>query len=412
MHLLFSRLTSLATILALASQINAKSTPPPPPNNSTCEPLFGKIEATNGGRKIGVVIDRSGSMEDTDPSNLRLVAANLLVGKLISSGGITTGQTADQVTIVQFNETAEILYPLGDPSGAGASIDGIPANGGTFIGGGISAALDELTRSGNKPDNAGIFVLTDGADDPPSLISDTIDSINRAQKAGIRVSFGFLSVDAEEQDSRITSAILSSGGTFTTVNTAEDTSKLVAQALLNRLVGPPSTGSVPLLPGLKTAGMLSQTSLTTFSYAAQQGEAFNVTVTAIDKVSLKATLKEAGKNTEIKSAVTDATTGVASLEHTALATGNFTIEVTSTTGGSKSGLFAVQIGSSLDPCKPSNTTQPHPSGSPLIPTGANSTYLPTPTSSTVFTAGAVPMRDVALQMGVGISFVAAVLEIL
>lgn len=400
MHLAFPKLASLATILALTGQISARVTIPPP-QNSTCEPLFGKIEATNGGRKIGVVIDRSGSMEDTDPSNLRLQAAKLLVGKLIPSSGTTTGQTADQVTIVQFNETAEVLYPLGDPSGAGATIDGIPANGGTFIGGGISAALDELTRSGNKPDAAGIFVLTDGADDPPSLISDTIDSINRAQQAGIRVSFGFLSVDAEEQDSRITSAILSSGGTFTTVNTAEDTSKLVAQALLNGLVGPPQTGSVPLLPGLKTAGMLSQTSLTSFSYAAQSGEAFNVTVTAIDNIPLKATLKQAGQTSEIKSAVTDTTTGIALLEYTAFSTGNYTIEVSSASG-SKSGLFAVQIGSSLDPCKPSNSTVPLPSG-----TGA----IPSPTASTVFTAGAVPMGgNAALQMGVGLSLMAAFLE--
>ncbi|KAK4171076.1 hypothetical protein QBC36DRAFT_225417 [Triangularia setosa] len=409
MHLPFPGLASLVAVLALAGQISAKSTTPPLQKNSTCEPLFGKIEATKGGRKIGVVIDRSGSMEDTDPNNLRLQAANLLVGKLIASSGVITGQTADQVTIVQFNETAEVLYPLGDPSGAGATVDGIPANGGTFIGGGISAALDELTRSGKTPDQAGIFVLTDGADDPPSLISDTIDSINRAQQAGIRVSFGFLSVDAEEQDSRITSAILSSGGTFTTVNTAEDTSKLVAQALLNGLVGLPHTGSVPLLPGLKTAGMLSQKSLTTFSYAAQKDEAFNVTVTAIDNVSLKATLMEAGKSAEITSAVTDATTGIALLEYTALWTGNYTIEVSSA-GGSKSGLFAVQIGSSLDPCKPSNSTQPHPSGTPIIPTGANSTYIPTPTASTIFTGGATPMRDMVLQMGVGISFVAAVFE--
>ncbi|KAK0663904.1 von Willebrand factor type A domain-containing protein [Cercophora samala] len=401
MHLAFPRLASLTAILALTGQVSAAVTIPPPQKNSTCEPLFGKIEATNGGRKIGVVIDRSGSMEDTDPSNLRLQAAKLLVGKLITSSGITTGQTADQVTIVQFNETAEVLYPLGDPSSAGSSIDGIPANGGTFIGGGISAALDELTRAGNKPDNAGIFVLTDGADDPPSLISDTIDSINRAQQAGIRVSFGFLSVDAEEQDSRITSAILQSGGTFTTVNTAEDTSKLVAQALLNGLVGAPQTGSVPLLPGLKTAGMLSQTSLTTFSYAAQTNEAFNVTVTAIDNISLKATLKESGKSTEIKSTVTDDTTGVAVLEYTALSGGNYTIEVSSAGGSKSSGLFAVQIGSSLDPCKPSNSTQPHPSGTGVVPS---------PTTSTVFTAGAVPVGETALQMGVGLSLMAAVFE--
>ncbi|KAK0748360.1 hypothetical protein B0T21DRAFT_447107 [Apiosordaria backusii] len=408
MHLPFSGIALLASVLALTGQTGARSTTSLPLKNSTCEPLFGKIETTNGGRKIGVVIDRSGSMEDNDPSNLRLQAAKLLVGKLIPSDGTTGGQTADQVTIVQFNETAEVLYPLGDPSGSGAIIDGIPANGGTFIGGGISAALDELTKAGSKPDQTGIFVLTDGSDDPPSLISDTIDSIERAQQAGIRVSFGFLSVDAEEQDARITSAILRSGGTFTTVNTAEDTAKLVAQALLNGLVGPPHTGSVPLLPGLKTAGMLSQTSLNTFSYAAQKDEAFNVTVTAIDNVSLKATLKEAGKNTEITSAVTDETTGIALLEHTALSTGNYTIEV-SPSGGSGSGLFAVQIGSSLDPCKPS--TQPNPSGTPIIPTGANSTYTPTPTASTIFVAGAVPMRGMVQQMGLGLSFLAAVFEL-
>ena len=325
-------------------------------------------------------------MLDTDPNKLRLEAAKLLVGKLVTSSGATSGQSPDRVAVVQFNDAAEVVYPFGDPSGAAPKIDGVGAEGGTFIGGGIATAADELTNGGTDNSGSGtsgILVLTDGMDDPVDLVSQTIEAINRAQQLGIRVSFGFLTNSAESQDAGIVTSIIKSGGTFSTVKTAEDVPKLVAQALLNGLVGPPHTGSIPLLPGLQTAALLTQTSLNTFSYLAQSGEAFNITVTSIDPVSLKVTLKDAATGIEITSSVTDGS-GVAFVKHTAPSTMNITIEVASNAGPA-SGLFTVQLGSSLDPCKPSTSQPPvTPSSSSLLaPTSppAPSSAPPPPSTS-------------------------------
>jgi Mg-chelatase subunit ChlD len=259
-------LAGFSAILALSTQLVAGARSLVRQTGTECSSLIGRVDAGNGGRKIGIVIDSSGSMLDNDPDNLRLEAAKLLNSKLITSAAATGGKTGDLVTVVEFSSAAEVLYPLGDPSGAASSIDSIEAAGGTFIGGGISAALDELTKanSGATADQTGVLVLTDGVDDPSTLITDTIASIDRARDLGIRVSFGFLAIDASEQDPRITTAIIRSGGTFSTLSAAGDASLFVAQALLNGLAGPPASGPVAVLPGLTTAGLLSQTSSNTF----------------------------------------------------------------------------------------------------------------------------------------------------
>ncbi|KAK3370427.1 hypothetical protein B0H63DRAFT_422217 [Podospora didyma] len=381
MHLSTYTSTYLSIIALVFTDVCAGSTVVSRQSSSDCAPLFGQIDAGNGDRKIGIVIDASGSMLDNDPGNLRLQAAKLLTGKLVTAASAKNGQTADQVTIVQFSDTAEVLYPLGDPSGAGSKIDGIPADGGTFIGGGITAAVDELSKAGTgaTPGRTGILVLTDGVDDPIDLATDTVAAIDKARQLGIRVSFGFLSVDETQQDPLIQRAIISTGGTFTTVKTAADVDKIAFMALKYGLVGPPhNTGSsIPLLPDLKTAALLVQTGFNRFTYTAQAGESFTLTVTAIDPVSLKATLK-GPDNAAITSAVTDPQTQAAVLKHTAPSSGVFILEVASS-GAPATGLFEVQLGSSLDPCKKDSSPVSETTSTITISstTAAPSTSVPT-----------------------------------
>ncbi|KAK4123659.1 hypothetical protein N657DRAFT_419903 [Parathielavia appendiculata] len=401
------KLAGFSAILALSAQAVAGARLLVRQNGTECSTLIGNVDAGNGGRKVGIVIDSSGSMIDNDPDDLRLEAAKLLNSKLITSAAATGGKTGDVVTVVEFSSVAEVLYPLGDPSGAVSSIDSIEADGGTFIGGGVSAALDELTKasSGATVDRTGILVLTDGVDDPSYLITDTIESIERATELGIRVSFGFLAIDAAQQDSRITTAIIRSGGTFTTLNTAGDASLFVAQALLNGLAGAPRSGPVAVLPGLKTAGLLSQTSSNTFSYMAQAGESLNVTVTAIDSIDLKVTLRNGDTNTDFKTAATDAS-GIAFLEHTTQERLNLSIAVTADNAAA-SGLFSVQLGSSLNPCTG------NPSTNATLPTPTASYFPPTPTTSTVLVTGAASsMMGDSQRTILGFSLFAVVLGVL
>lgn len=124
----------------------------------------GQAATSNGGRKVGIVIDSSGSMVDTDPQNLRIVAGKAIAGALITKASAGASGASDRVTVIDFDDSVRVVYPLGDPSTV--SFDGIDSNGGTYIALGVKAAIDEITKD---PADAtahvsGIVVLTDGED--------------------------------------------------------------------------------------------------------------------------------------------------------------------------------------------------------------------------------------------------------
>lgn len=295
-------------------------------------------------------------MSYNDPADIRLAAGKALDATLVTQSGATGGKSADLVTVVKFNDQANLLYPLGDPAGGSSVIDSIGHSGGTFIGGGIKTAIDELTKPGNDPtaNRTGIIVLTDGVDDPESLVTDTVAQVTRAGGLGIRVSFGFLSTDASQQDPNILNAVFKTGGTFTTFDDASSQEAFIAQVLLQGLTGSDSKGGsgISLLPGLSTASLLSQTGDSTFTYGAKAGENINFTITAISDITLKATLKDTKMNTDINSTTTDKL-GEAVLKYSATADIDLGLVITAT-GGNASGIFEVGLLSSLQIC--ANTT--------------------------------------------------------
>ncbi len=165
-------------------------------NASPCvtDDLLGRVGASNGGRKIGIVIDASNSMATYDPDDIRLAASQALNNALVDSSEATNGKTADLVTVVDFASSGRLRYPLGDPSGANDVIGSITLRGGTAIGTGIEAVIEELTKTGNDPtaNRTGIIVFTDGQDDPSSGTVLTIEQVKRAVDLGIRISFGVI----------------------------------------------------------------------------------------------------------------------------------------------------------------------------------------------------------------------------
>ncbi|KLU88614.1 hypothetical protein MAPG_07599 [Magnaporthiopsis poae ATCC 64411] len=261
-----------------------------------------QLAASSGGRKVAIVLDSSGSMATTDPSRLRVAAGKALNNQLVPSAA-TGGKKADLVTVVDFDSSARVIFPLGDPAQAGSSFDKIDSSGGTFIADGVKKATAELTKPGNDPtaDRSGIVVLTDGEDsDTKGLIT----AIEAARAAGIRVSFGFLAPTADAFKPDLLSAILKTGGSYASFATADSIQSWLFLILSNGITASDNSsgaGAAALLPGI-TVAKLSGSQPVAFTYAAQAGEKLVFDVTSLSAQTLSAELSEGsgsvvGKNT-------------------------------------------------------------------------------------------------------------------
>ena len=123
-----------------------------------------RVNGNNGDRKVAVVIDSSGSMVSNDPYDLRLSAGRALNEFLIfNDESKSAGKNADQISVIDFDSSATLDYPLGDPGAANASFSKIGSGGGTNIASGVVMALDQLVNSTGATDKrSAIVVFTDG----------------------------------------------------------------------------------------------------------------------------------------------------------------------------------------------------------------------------------------------------------
>lgn len=105
-------------------------------------------------------------MSSSDPYDLRREAGRSLNDWLIPKSKATATKKADLVTVIDFDDVATMLYPLGDPGdAANSSFSQIDSFGGTYIAGGVEMAIAELTKSGSGDTSSrtGIVVFTDGS---------------------------------------------------------------------------------------------------------------------------------------------------------------------------------------------------------------------------------------------------------
>ena len=269
------------------------------------------------GRYLAIVVDSSGSNEITDPENLRITAAKEFNSNLVSKSSVSDEDgVPDQVTVIDFDDTARVVSPLGDPSQA--SFSGIDSSGGTCIACGIRLAIDELTSKSQGPiaGRAGILVLTDGEDPDPAGISKEVE---RAKSLGIRVSQGLLSpkttslsslfrrtIDSSASpagrdmvkravDSTFLSLILQTGGTFGVIDSAEAQKNFVDLVLGNGATDLDNAGGagVALLPGLTVSKLISNTSgQIRFTYKTAVGERLNFTITPQSNQIVNSTLHD------------------------------------------------------------------------------------------------------------------------
>lgn len=161
----------MLTVSVLAALLLTTSVVAKPPSNplskrdatEACTDLT--IDSNNGDRKIAIVIDSSGSMLSSDPSNLRLAAARALNDFLVSNGEAGGGRSADQVAVVGFASSSYTVFGPGDPGdpAANTAISKIDASGGTYIASGVHEAIGHISKmNGATKDRSTIVVFTDG----------------------------------------------------------------------------------------------------------------------------------------------------------------------------------------------------------------------------------------------------------
>jgi hypothetical protein len=380
--------TTLLGLLALPAGIFALS--PPAPTSTDCT---GQVSTGSGNRKIAIVIDSSGSNDWNDPQGYRIAAGQAIVANL---------QSTDRVAVVDFDDVVAVISPLGPP--ASASFVGIDASGGTYIAGGVEAALAALTGDPSPvAGNSGIIVLTDGED---SYVTDLVAQIDAATAAGIRVSFGFLSPDSTTtQDPTILAAIIASGGTYANIDSAEAQANFVATLLAAGLVsndGSGAAGGALLLPGLRISGQVdAASSPETYQYDALPNEELSFTISAItvgQTFDLK--LLDKASSTELGAVSTDPTTGEGTFNYTVGATAQslqLDVSTTSVTQGIYSLGLTSNFNRTVNVCG-SNTGGNPPNGTNTPPNGTTPAHpsTPTPTKShtPVFTGAAATVQGV------------------
>jgi VWFA-related protein len=142
-----------------------------------------QLEA-GGERAVGLVIDTSGSLEDTDLANIRQACIDFI--GLLSPG--------DRVAVYQFDYTANLLQDY--TSDLSLAIDAIN----TLVSpGGNTALYDALFMAADDADtiggSKGVVVLTDGQDNVSNRT--VTEAVERAVDAGVPVfTIGFGSADA------------------------------------------------------------------------------------------------------------------------------------------------------------------------------------------------------------------------
>jgi hypothetical protein len=269
---------------------------------------------------------------------------------------------------------------------------------------GIEKATAQLSAAGNDPtaDRSGVVVLTDGEDN--DVVSLT-NAIVAAGQAGIRVSFGFLASSTASYDPDLLAAILRTGGTYVSFETADAIQSFLFLLLSNGLTkaDTAASGDQALLPGVTVAKLTAGGAGVGFGYSAVAGETVSFSVESLSAQALDAELKDAGGATVGKNS-TGSLGESASVSYTATAGADLRL-VVSSSNSTAEGVFQVSVLSSLGISACNLTTTPGNGTGTTGGGGVTGTGKPTPTRTgpPVVTAGA------AKAVGFGVGAVAVVL---
>ncbi len=159
------------------------------------------------GQRVTVTLEIGGECPDTAP-RADIVLAIDRSGSMNENGGITATRAAaldfldgldlveDRIAVVAFNNSAQLLSPLGDDaSAARGAISSLTAIGGTNLGAALDLSAAELFGERGRRDSKPVIVfLTDGR--PVDGPEETLAAAERAKARGARIfMIGFGDID-------------------------------------------------------------------------------------------------------------------------------------------------------------------------------------------------------------------------
>lgn len=177
------------------------------------------------------VTDESGSMESTDPEQLRYEAIKIFNG--------LAAQTGNYMGSISFNDSIVSKQDIREIDGFEQKVsfaDEIvtePAPGWTNIGLGLNNAVDMLDKGKNKTLPSVIILLTDGNTDMGSeeekdnSLAEKADAIERARHSGYEIYTICLNTDGSADISELQQIASATGGEFTEVINSEDLSNVM-----------------------------------------------------------------------------------------------------------------------------------------------------------------------------------------
>jgi uncharacterized repeat protein (TIGR01451 family) len=145
------------------------------------------FEEGTAGLRVVLVLDHSGSMSAEQRLTLAKQGAKQFVDIL---------QNGDQVSVVSFDDTAAVNFPLTMINGsatknaAKSSIDAITLGGNTNIGGGLQAALNQIHSASDHSCNNVIVLLSDGDHNTGTLPASVIPALQEEGVTTLAVGLG------------------------------------------------------------------------------------------------------------------------------------------------------------------------------------------------------------------------------
>lgn len=186
-----------------------------------------------------VVLDSSGSMGSNDPRGARRTAGKAFVDALLAG---------DRAAVVDFDSRATVLQALTeDMDAVRSAIDRVDSSGGTNIGAGLLAALDQLDTSGEQDRGRVVLLLTDGQGSyDPALTTRAADSGTVVYTVGLGSS-----VDGALLDSIATAT----GGRYYQVEDADELVETFERIGVD--LGAPDSDGDGLADAAESAGLRS-----------------------------------------------------------------------------------------------------------------------------------------------------------